>query len=143
MNNKNFALLIPFLTAIAIGLVHSCLSGPSIGQIRKAREMLRVDMSILRKQVSNVASFDDDRKTKVGSAILSLEITPASWTQSGTPSYVTLLDGLGWKRAAIATGIIFMCKQGASASIIEPPSEINGHGYINMKYPADPRARCQ
>ncbi len=102
--------------------------------------MMRGDMGVIR-QAGEGIEFDDDRKTKIGSAMLVVTVSPGSWSQDRISQYQVTLASLGWVESRIADGDIFLCKRGASALITDYRAK-NQSGFIYMKYPSDPRSAC-
>jgi len=121
MMKRNWRLILYFLFIVVVGCVigYSCQSGPSLAEIRSAREMMRRDMVIVRKEHAQIVEFDDDRKTKIGGAMLSISISADSWSPDLLDKYEKLLNSMGWVKSNIIDGNIFLCKDNASALITE------------------------
>lgn len=111
-------------------------------EIRSAREIMRADMAVVRQECPGVMVFDADRKAKVGSAILSIEIASNSWGDEHIYKYEFLLSELGWVHSSKIDGKIFMCKEGGSTLLMDCEQKNEMNGCVYMKYPADPRAIC-
>ena len=141
-NNKTFIFLSIFVCTIFFGLVYSCVSGPTLGEVRSARKMMRADMSVVIRETREISEFDDDRKTKTLGAILSLVIAQDHWGPLRSRDYESLLEQLGWARSPTRTEGLYLCKHGASAVIIAPDGDTVRSGYITMTYPATPIAGC-
>ena len=141
-NNINVYFSLFFFVAIVIFIVHSCQSDPSLGDIRKAREMMISDMTLVIQEIPGVTYFDDDQKTKIGSSILSIEIAPDSWSCEYFSKNESLLIKLGWHPSAKSPEGTFLCKNGASSLIMKSEKRGKIYGYLYMKYPADLRAKC-
>lgn len=144
MTKKNWRLILYIFLVVVVGGVigYSCQSGPSLAEIRGAREMMRRDMGIIiRNEHVKIVDFNDDRKTKVGSAMLSISVAADSWSPDLFDKYEKILNSMGWVKSNIADGNVFLCKDNASAWITEYRS--GKDGYIYMKYPSDPRAKCK
>ena len=140
-SNRSMIFSLVFIAIIWLLIAYSCQSQPSLGDIRGAREMMRKDMEVIR-QVGEVAEFDDDRKTKIGSAMLAVTISPKSWSQDRISQYRAVLASLDWIESRVVDQDIFFCKRGASALIINYRGTDKNGGYIYMMYPSDPRSSC-
>ena len=140
--NINIYFSLFFFVAIMIFIVHSCQYDPSLWDTRKAREMMRSDMTLVIREIPEITYFDDDQKTKIGSSILSIEIAPDSWSCEYFLKNESLLIKLGWHPSVKSSEGTFFCKNGASALIMESEKRGKIYGYIYMKYPADLRAKC-
>ncbi|WP_130392306.1 hypothetical protein [Cupriavidus agavae] len=141
-SNKNMIFSLAFTLVVASGMIYSCVTGPTLGDVRNFRKMMRADMSILIKEVREIVDYDDDRKKKTMSVILSLKTAPEFWKTDHSSNYISLLGSIGWIPSIQSNGIVFMCKNGVSASIINPDGKENYNGFISMSYPPDRRARC-
>lgn len=98
-------------------------------------------MEVIRQGTAKIVDFDDDRKTKIGSAMLVITISPESWSSDQAFKYKATLKALGWIESNVAGGGIFLCKHKASALIMDYRAK-DQNGYLYMKYPSDPRAMC-
>ena len=76
-------------------------------------------MVIVRKEHAQIVEFDDDRKAKIGGAMLSISISADSWSPDLLDKYEKLLNSMGWVKSNIIDGNIFLCKDNASALITE------------------------
>ena len=142
IDNRRMLLTLVFIVIVATAIFYSFRSNPSLVEIRSAREIMRADMAVVRQECPGVVVFDDDRKAKVGSAILSIEIASDSWGEGHISKYESMLSKLGWIHSSKIDGGVFMCKKGASALLVNSMRGNEMNGYIYMKYPSDPRAKC-
>ncbi|WP_150667792.1 hypothetical protein [Pandoraea anhela] len=99
-------------------------------------------MKIIRENSYGIIDFNDDQKTKIGSASISIEISPDYWNFTSFDKYKSLLGSLGWRYSRSQEGEDFFCKDGASTSILQIEKNNRFHGYLYMFYPAESRARC-
>ncbi|MCT7326258.1 hypothetical protein [Ralstonia mojiangensis] len=142
--DKGLIISIVFVIVVGASLISSFRSGPSLGEIRDAREFMISDMKTL-VSIKDVQEFDDDKKTKIGRASVRISIAPNVWSSQLSESYVRALNAKGWIEVSKANGVMNFCKKGASAFIAEPQrieKESLSHGMVVMTFDGETQSRC-